>query len=42
MKYLDTLDHPFAKMITENSKKGNNVVIEINPKLFSTLDFGKG
>src|ERR671918_1446130 len=27
MKYLGTLDHPIAKMITESSKKGEVVVI---------------
>ena len=27
MKYLGTLDHPIAKIITEISKKGENVVI---------------
>ena len=41
IKYLGTLDHPIAKMITEHSKKGDNVVIEINPKFFSTWDYGK-
>ena len=41
MKYLGTLDHPLAKMITENSKKGDNILIEISPKFFSTWDFGK-
>jgi len=28
-------------MITEHSKKGDNIVIEINPKFFSTWDYGK-
>jgi nitroimidazol reductase NimA-like FMN-containing flavoprotein (pyridoxamine 5'-phosphate oxidase superfamily) len=41
MKYLGTLDHPIAKMITEHSKKGENVIIEISPKFFSTWDYGK-
>ena len=41
IKYLGTLDHPIAKMITEHSKKGDNVVLEINPKFFSTWDYGK-
>jgi PPOX class probable F420-dependent enzyme len=41
MKYLGTLDHPIAKMITDSSKKGEVVVIEINPKFFSTWDYGK-
>jgi PPOX class probable F420-dependent enzyme len=41
MKYLGTLDHPIAKMITDSSKKGDVVVIEISPKFFSTWDYGK-
>jgi general stress protein 26 len=41
MKYLGTLDHPIAKMISEGSKNGNNVVVEIIPKFFSTWDYGK-
>ena len=41
LKYLGTLEHPIAKMITEHSKKGDNVVIEINPKFFSTWDYSK-
>ena len=41
IKYLGSLDHPIAKMITEHSKKGENVLIEISPKFFSTWDYGK-
>ena len=41
MKYLGTLDHLIAKVITDHSKKGDNVVIEISPKFFSTWDYGK-
>ena len=41
MKYLGTLDHQIAKMITDSSKKGEVVVIEISPKFFSTWDYGK-
>jgi Pyridoxamine 5'-phosphate oxidase len=41
MKYLGTLDHQIAKMITEHSKKGENVLIEISLKFFSTWDYGK-
>jgi PPOX class probable F420-dependent enzyme len=41
MKYLGTLDHPIAKMITESSKKGEVVVIEISPRFYSTWDYGK-
>jgi hypothetical protein len=28
-------------MISEGSKRGDNVVIEITPWFFSTLDYGK-
>src|SRR5919106_6766150 len=41
MKYLGTLDHPIAKMITESSKKGEVVVIEISPRFYSTWNYGK-
>jgi hypothetical protein len=41
MKYLGTLDHPIAKMITGSSKKGENILIEISLKFFSTWDYGK-
>lgn len=41
LKYLGTLDHPIAKMISEESKKGEVVLIEINPKFYSTWDYGK-
>jgi nitroimidazol reductase NimA-like FMN-containing flavoprotein (pyridoxamine 5'-phosphate oxidase superfamily) len=41
MKYLGTLDHPVAKMITESVKKGEVVLVEITPKFFSTWDYSK-
>jgi PPOX class probable F420-dependent enzyme len=41
MKYLGTLDHPVAKMITDSSKKGEVVIVEISPKFFSSWDYGK-
>lgn len=41
LKYLGTLDHPIAKMISEDAKKGDVVVIEITPKFFTTWDYGK-
>lgn len=41
LKYLGTLDHPIAKMISEGSKKGEVVLVEIVPKFFSTWDYGK-
>jgi PPOX class probable F420-dependent enzyme len=41
MKYLGTLEHPIAKMITDSSNKGEVVIVEISPKFFSTWDYGK-
>ena len=41
MKYLGTLDHPVAEMITEGAKNGEIVLVEISPKFFSTWDYGK-
>ena len=41
IKYLGTLDHPIAKMITDSSKKGEVVIVEISPKFFSSWDYGK-
>ena len=35
IEYLGTLDHPMAKAISERSKSGEDIVIEIT-KLFST------
>ena len=41
IKYLGTLDHPVAKMITDGAKKGEVILIEISPKFFSSWDYGK-
>ena len=41
IKYLGTLDHPLAKMLTDDAKKGEVVLIEISPKFFSTWDYSK-
>jgi general stress protein 26 len=41
MKYLDTLDHPIAKMITDSARNGEGVLVEISPKFFSTWDYSK-
>jgi hypothetical protein len=41
VKYLGTLDHPVAKMITDGIKKGEIVLVEITPKFFSTWDYSK-
>ena len=39
MKYLGTLDHPIPRMILESVQKGNHVIVEIDPKYYSTWDF---
>ena len=41
LNYLGTLDHPLAKMLIDNTRKGIETVLEITPKFFSTWDFGK-
>ena len=41
LKYLGTLDHPLARMLIDNTRKGIEAVLEITPKFFSTWDFGK-
>ena len=41
IKYLGTTEHPLANMITENTRKGIEIVIEITPRFFSAWDFGK-
>jgi len=41
LKYLGTLEHPLAKMLMENTQKGNEIVIELTPIYFSAWDFGK-
>ena len=41
IKYLGTLDHTVAKMITEGAKRGEVILIEISPKFFSTWDYSK-
>jgi len=41
MKYLGTLDHPIAKMITDSARNGEVVLVEISPKFFSTWDYSK-
>ena len=39
MKYLGTLNHPIPRAILESIQKGNHVIVEIDPKFFSTWDF---
>jgi nitroimidazol reductase NimA-like FMN-containing flavoprotein (pyridoxamine 5'-phosphate oxidase superfamily) len=41
IKYLGTADHPVAKMISDGAKKGDVVLVEINPKFLSTWDYSK-
>ena len=41
LKYLGTLEHPIAKMISEDSRKGGVVLVEISPKFYSTWDYSK-
>jgi nitroimidazol reductase NimA-like FMN-containing flavoprotein (pyridoxamine 5'-phosphate oxidase superfamily) len=41
MKYLGTLEHTIPRMILESAEKGNHVIVEIDPKFFSTWDFAK-
>ena len=41
IKYLGTIDHPFAKMGMEITRNGIAVVIELTPKFFSAWDLGK-
>ena len=41
IKYLGTLDHTVAKMITEGAKRGEVILIEISPRFFSTWDYSK-
>jgi hypothetical protein len=35
------LEHPVAKILMENIRKGTEVAIEITPIFFSAWDFGK-
>ena len=41
LKYLGTLEHPTAKMLMEYAQNGKEILVEINPKYFSTWDFSK-
>ena len=41
IKYLGTLDHPIPRTILESVQKGNHVIVEIDPKYYSTWDFSQ-
>ncbi len=41
MKYLGTLEHPWAKNIMGNTRSGTEIVVELAPAYFSAWDFSK-
>lgn len=41
LKYLGTLEHPTAKTLMDYAQNGKEVIVEINPKYFSSWDFSK-
>ena len=41
LKYLGSTDHPMAKVLLENVRNGNSVVLEITPKYYSTWDYSR-
>jgi general stress protein 26 len=41
VKYLGNLEHPMAQALLDMQKKGQSVVLEINPKYYSTWDDSK-
>ncbi len=41
MRYLGNLEHPMAHELIDAIKKGQSVVLEINPKYYSTWDYSK-
>jgi general stress protein 26 len=41
LKYLGSADHPMAKVLLENVRNGNSVVLEITPKYYSTWDYSR-
>jgi general stress protein 26 len=41
LKYLGTLEHPWANNIMENTRNGTEIVVELTPKYFSAWDFSK-
>ncbi|HEX6377593.1 MAG TPA: pyridoxamine 5'-phosphate oxidase family protein [Nitrososphaeraceae archaeon] len=41
VKYLGSIDHPMAKLLLENVKNGNSVLLEITPKYYSTWDYSR-
>ena len=41
IKYLGSLDNPMARVLLDNVRKGNSLLIEITPLYFSAWDYGK-
>ena len=41
LKYLGPLEHPIARMLTENARNGVGILLKISPRFFPTWDFGK-
>jgi uncharacterized pyridoxamine 5'-phosphate oxidase family protein len=41
VKYLGSIDHPMAKLLLENVRNGNSVLLEIKPKYYSTWDYSR-
>ena len=41
LKYLGSLEHPTAKTLMEYAQNGKEVLVEINPRYFSSWDFSK-
>jgi general stress protein 26 len=41
VKYLGSLEHPMAKSLISNVKKGDSVILEIHPSYYSTWDYSK-
>jgi general stress protein 26 len=40
-RYLKSLEHPLAKSLLSETKKGNAIILEITPSYYSTWDYGK-
>jgi general stress protein 26 len=41
VKYLGNIEHPMAQVLLDMQRKGQSVVLEINPKYYSTWDYSK-
>ena len=41
LKYLGSIDHPMAKILLENVRNGNSVILEIKPMYYSTWDYSR-